>query len=73
MAREIRLPDIGDFKDVPVIEILVKSGDRVDAGGTFHGCPPLPPYASRRCDTKAEQADAIYDVGQGQQGFRSRA
>ena len=26
---EVRVPDIGDFKDVPVIEVLVKSGDRV--------------------------------------------
>jgi pyruvate dehydrogenase E2 component (dihydrolipoamide acetyltransferase) len=25
----VRVPDIGDFKDIPVIEILVKSGDRV--------------------------------------------
>ena len=24
MASEIRLPDIGDFKDVPIIEILIK-------------------------------------------------
>jgi dihydrolipoamide dehydrogenase len=29
MANEIRLPDIGDFKDVPVIEILVQPGQRV--------------------------------------------
>jgi len=28
-AIEIRVPDIGDFKDVPVIEVLVKPGDRV--------------------------------------------
>ncbi|MFN0161416.1 MAG: dihydrolipoyl dehydrogenase [Burkholderiales bacterium] len=28
-AIEIRVPDIGDFKDVPVIEILVKPGDVV--------------------------------------------
>jgi pyruvate dehydrogenase E2 component (dihydrolipoamide acetyltransferase) len=28
-AIEIRVPDIGDFKDVPVIEVLVKAGDRV--------------------------------------------
>ena len=28
-AIEIRVPDIGDFKDVPVIEILVKPGDAV--------------------------------------------
>ena len=26
---EVRVPDIGDFKDVPVIEVLVKSGDRI--------------------------------------------
>jgi pyruvate dehydrogenase E2 component (dihydrolipoamide acetyltransferase) len=26
---EVRVPDIGDFKDVPVIEILVKPGDHV--------------------------------------------
>ena len=26
---EVRLPDIGDFKDVPVIEILVSAGDQV--------------------------------------------
>ncbi|HUP96933.1 MAG TPA: biotin/lipoyl-containing protein, partial [Usitatibacter sp.] len=28
-AIEIKVPDIGDFKDVPVIEILVKPGDTV--------------------------------------------
>jgi pyruvate dehydrogenase E2 component (dihydrolipoamide acetyltransferase) len=26
---EVRVPDIGDFKEVPVIEVLVKAGDRV--------------------------------------------
>src|SRR5580698_9519548 len=26
---EVRVPDIGDFNDVPVIEVLVKTGDRV--------------------------------------------
>ncbi len=26
---EVRVPDIGDFKEVPVIEVLVKPGDRV--------------------------------------------
>jgi dihydrolipoamide dehydrogenase len=29
MAGEIRLPDIGDFKDVPIIEVLIKPGDSV--------------------------------------------
>jgi pyruvate/2-oxoglutarate dehydrogenase complex dihydrolipoamide acyltransferase (E2) component len=26
---EVKVPDIGDFKDVPVIEVLVKVGDTV--------------------------------------------
>ena len=29
MAQKIAVPDIGDFKDVEVIEILVKPGDKV--------------------------------------------
>ena len=28
---EVRVPDIGDFKDVAVIELLVKPGDTVKA------------------------------------------
>jgi len=28
-AIEIKVPDIGDFKDIPVIEVLVKAGDSV--------------------------------------------
>jgi pyruvate dehydrogenase E2 component (dihydrolipoamide acetyltransferase) len=28
---DITIPDIGDFKDVPVIEVLVKAGDMVEA------------------------------------------
>jgi dihydrolipoamide dehydrogenase len=28
---EVKVPDIGDFKDVPVIEILVKEGDEIGA------------------------------------------
>ena len=30
-TKDIRVPDIGDFKDIPVIEILVKPGDSVKA------------------------------------------
>src|ERR1700741_2159354 len=26
---DVKVPDIGDFKDIPVIELLVKVGDRV--------------------------------------------
>ena len=28
-TQEVKVPDIGDFKDVPVIEVLVKPGDAV--------------------------------------------
>src|SRR5437879_13523025 len=28
---EVKVPDIGDFKDVPVIEVFVKPGDAVKA------------------------------------------
>ena len=27
--KQVLIPDIGDFKDVPVIEVLVKTGDQV--------------------------------------------
>ena len=30
MAQNISVPDIGDFKDVEVIEVLVKPGDKVN-------------------------------------------
>ncbi|MBB4373773.1 pyruvate dehydrogenase E2 component (dihydrolipoamide acetyltransferase) [Bradyrhizobium sp. cir1] len=30
-VADVRVPDIGDFKDVPVIEIFVKPGDKVKA------------------------------------------
>ena len=29
--REVRVPDLGNFKDVPVLEVLVKPGDTVAA------------------------------------------
>src|SRR5476649_572042 len=28
---EVKVPDIGDFKEIPIIEILVKAGDSVNA------------------------------------------
>ena len=30
MAQNISVPDIGDFKDVEIIEILVKPGDQIN-------------------------------------------
>jgi pyruvate dehydrogenase E2 component (dihydrolipoamide acetyltransferase) len=31
VATEVKIPDIGDFKDVPIIEVHVKEGDPVNA------------------------------------------
>jgi pyruvate dehydrogenase E2 component (dihydrolipoamide acetyltransferase) len=31
VATEIKVPDIGDFKDVPIIDVLVKEGDAINA------------------------------------------
>ncbi len=31
MAIEVKVPDIGDFKNIPVIEVMVKAGDTVRA------------------------------------------
>ena len=27
---EVKVPDIGDYKDVPVIEVMVKPGDTIE-------------------------------------------
>ena len=35
MSLEIKVPDIGDFKDVPVIEVLVKPGQTIKADDTL--------------------------------------
>ena len=32
MSNEIRIPDIGDFDAVDVIEVLIKAGDTVEVG-----------------------------------------
>ena len=50
-ASELKVPDIGDFKDVEIIEVLVKAGDDVAQeqlassvlvydGGIWHGGGP---------------------------------
>ena len=33
-VTEVKVPDIGDFKEVGVIEILVKPGDVIQVGDT---------------------------------------
>ena len=34
MAREISVPDIGDFENVEIIEILIKPGDTINKNDT---------------------------------------
>ena len=30
MTTEVKVPDIGDFDDVPVVAVLVKAGDKIE-------------------------------------------
>jgi hypothetical protein len=56
---ELRVPDIGDLKDVPVIEVLVKAGDndaadRLSAGG-YSSLPSEPRSSPGRRSTTDER------------------
>lgn len=55
---ELKVPDIGDFSDVPVIEVLVKSGDTVEKE------QPLLVLESDKAtmEVPADQAGKIVDV-----------
>ena len=34
MVNELKVPDIGDFKNVEIIEVLIKEGDQIKKGDT---------------------------------------
>jgi pyruvate dehydrogenase E2 component (dihydrolipoamide acetyltransferase) len=55
---ELKVPDIGDFKDIPVIEVLVKPGDRIEKEA------PLVTLESEKAsmDVPASAAGVIKDV-----------
>ncbi len=61
---EIKVPDIGDFKDVAVIELLVKPGDTVkaeqiaDHGRERQGVDGDPVVACRRGEGAARSRSA---------------
>jgi pyruvate dehydrogenase E2 component (dihydrolipoamide acetyltransferase) len=57
-ATEVTVPDIGDFSDVPVIEVHVKEGDRVNEED------PLVTLESDKAtmDVPAPLAGAVHDV-----------
>jgi pyruvate dehydrogenase E2 component (dihydrolipoamide acetyltransferase) len=55
---ELRVPDLGDFKDIPVIDVLVKPGDRIEKEA------PLVTLESEKAsmDVPASAAGTIKDV-----------
>lgn len=58
MARDVLIPDIGDFQDIPVIEILVQPGDRVELED------PLVTLESDKAtlDVPAPEAGTVVDI-----------
>ena len=67
-AQEVKVPDIGDFEDVPVIEILVGPGDAIGAD------QPLVTLESDKAtmDVPSPFAGKVVElkVARGRQGFR---
>ncbi len=55
---ELKVPDLGDFKDIPVIDVLVKPGDRIEKEA------PLVTLESEKAsmDVPASAAGTIKDV-----------
>jgi pyruvate dehydrogenase E2 component (dihydrolipoamide acetyltransferase) len=65
-AKEVTVPDIGDFSDVPVIEILVKPGDEVQADGPLvtleseKATMDVPaPFAGKVVEVKVSEGDKV--------------
>ena len=59
-VTEVKVPDIGDFKDMPVIEVMVKPGDTVK---------PEDPLVSLESDKATMDVPApVGGHGQGDQG-----
>src|SRR6056297_3872644 len=68
--KEIRVPDIGDFKDVEVIEVLVSAGDTVAAEDalltleTDKASMDVPaPFAGRIAELKVSTGDRVSEGG----------
>ena len=73
-VTEVKVPDIGDFKDIPIIEIMVKAGDAVKAGRPARfarvGQGDDGSAGTRRGDREGTQGQARR---QGQRGQRDSA
>ncbi len=57
---EVKVPDIGDFKDVEIIELLVKPGDTVNVG-------PIADHGGERQGVDGNSIDARWR-GEGVEG-----
>ena len=66
MAQDITVPDLGDFKDVEVIDVLVKPGDKIESTRRCSRSRPR-----RRRWTCRRPRAGVVEVGRGQEG-RSR-
>ena len=68
-AIEVRVPDIGDFKDIPIIEVLVHPGDSVKPED------PVVILESDKAtmDVPAPRAGVVREVGPGGSTPRARA
>ena len=65
-TREIRVPDIGDFKDVEVIDVLVAKGDTLSAEDplitleTDKASRDVPaPFAGKLVELKVGKGDRV--------------
>lgn len=61
---DVSVPDIGDFKDVPVIELLVAPGDtvRVDQGSSSVRCQSSGSFVACQCSSFQSPPSAIQTV-----------
>ncbi len=58
-VAEVRVPDIGDFKDVPIIEVMVKAGDTVKPESDKASMEVPSPLGGVVQDLKAKMGDRV--------------
>ena len=58
---EIKLPDIGDFKDIPVIEVLVKPGEKIQPGQIYESNSVLLGALLQRCGASTKSVEHCCD------------
>ena len=59
---EVKVPDIGDFKDVAVIELLVKVGDRLEIGTPLTNDPNVGGFGQVDAEVVLQNPVRIYGL-----------